>query len=149
MEVCVPSHFTTFKLFVTYVLFYRPCYDRHALGHEDHPECSCKATFPFLPSTRRLLDALDFVLVNLSSFDVCDMRDMTDESCDEGNVCFIYLSSCQPLPKQISQVNMNDVLPMVRAICGIKVCVHVDNFFIAILRLDALPAVHCFSLRPL
>ena len=53
------------------------------------------------------------------------------------------------IAKTISMVNMNDVLPMVRAICGIKVCVHVDNFFIAILRLDPLPAVHCFSLRPL
>ena len=81
-------------------LFVAICFCMNCLVLPVHPDCSCKATFPFLPSTRRLLDALDFVLVNLSSFDVCDMRDMTDESCDEGNVCFIYLSSCQLLPKK-------------------------------------------------
>lgn len=39
------------------------------------------------------MDGLDFVLLNLSSFDVSDMQDMSDEPFDEGNVCFIYLSS--------------------------------------------------------
>ena len=91
---------TKFKLFVTYALFYRPCYNLHALGHEAHPECCCQAAFPFLPSTRRLMDGLDFVLLNLSSFDVSDMRDMTDESCDEGNVCSIYLSSFSTIAKK-------------------------------------------------
>ena len=80
-------------LVVTYVFFYRPCYDRHALGHEAHPECSCKATFPFLPSTRRVLDGLDFVLVNLSSFDVHEMGDNSDESCNEGDLHYIFCHS--------------------------------------------------------
>ena len=80
-----PSYYFTFNLVVTNVLFYRPCYDRHALGHEDHPECCCDATFPFLPSTRRLLDGVDFVLLNLSSFDVDETWLDFDESCDEGN----------------------------------------------------------------
>mgnify|MGYP007029162521 CR=1 FL=1 len=89
-----PYIFLNFKLFVTYVLFHRPCYTRHALGHEAHPECSCQAAFPFLPSTRKLMDGLDFVLLNLSSFDVSDMQDVSDEDIfNEGNVCFIYLSS--------------------------------------------------------
>ena len=81
------------SLVVTYVLFYRPCYDRHALGHEAHPECSCKATFPFLPSTRKLLVGLDFVLVNLSSFDVNEMGDNSDESCNEGDLHYIFCHS--------------------------------------------------------
>jgi len=46
------------------------------------------------------MDGLDFVLLNLSSFDVSDMRDMTDESCDEGNVCSIYLSSFSTIAKK-------------------------------------------------